>query len=73
MIFHPLYGGVTIHRLEDVDILYTGKPLAAGHRETTGKCFWHMSIVAPYDKKSKDMPLTKKLLIVERLLLSKLP
>ena len=31
MIFHPYYGGVTIHRPEDVDISYTGEPVAAGH------------------------------------------
>ena len=39
MIFHPHYGGVTIHRPEDVNISYTGEPVAAGHRETTGNRF----------------------------------
>ena len=29
----PLYGGVIIHRPEDVDILYTGEPVAVGHIE----------------------------------------
>ena len=73
MIFHPHYGGVTIHRPEDVDISYTGEPVAAGYRETTGQRFWQMPIKAPTEEKSNDMPLTKKLSIVERLLLSKSP
>ena len=40
MIFHPHYRGVTIHRPEDVDISYSGEPVAAGYREITGNCFW---------------------------------
>ena len=70
MIFHSHYGGVTIHRPEDVDILYTAKSVAAGHQETTGNRFWRMPIKALNNKKSSDMPLPKKLLIMERLLLS---
>ena len=73
MIFHPHYGGVTIHRPADVDISYTGEPVAAGYRETTGNRFWRMPIKAPTRKRSNVMPLTKKLSIVEKLLLSKSP
>ena len=73
MIFHPHFEGVTIHRPEDVDISYTGEPVAAGYRETTGHRFWHLPIRAPNKKDPADMPLAKKLSLVERLLLSKSP
>ena len=73
MIFHSHYGGVTIHRLEDVDISYSGEPVAAGYQETTGNRFWRMPIDAPGSTTAKNMRLEKKLALVERLLLSKLP
>ena len=73
MIFHPHYGGVTIHRPEDVDISYNCEPVAAGYRETTGLRFWRMPIKAPAQERSGDMALKKKLSLVERLLLSKAP
>ena len=73
MIFHPHYEGVTIHRPEDVDISYAGKPVAAGYRETTGDGFWRMPITAPQKEGPVDISLAKKLSLVERLLLSKSP
>ena len=73
MIFHPYYGGDTIHRPEDVDILYSSKPVVADYWETTGRGFWQLPIDAPDSTKAKTMRLEKKLALAERLLLSKLP
>ena len=73
MIFHPHYGGVTIHRPEDVDISYSSEPVVAGHRETTGHRYWRLPIDAPDSTKAKTMRLEKKLALAERLLLSKSP
>ena len=47
MIFHPHFGGVTIHKPEDVNIDYTGKPVASDFRERTGHQFWRIPIEAP--------------------------
>ena len=66
MIFHPHIEGVTIHRPEDVDITYKGKPVVTGYCKRTGHKFWRASIEAPQDN-------TPKLLLVDQLLLSKLP
>ena len=55
-----------MHRPEDVDITYKGKPVVTGYCEKSGNKFWRVPIKAPQDK----MP--KKLYLVDRLLLSKL-
>ena len=73
MIFHPHFGGVTIHRPEDVSIDYTGKPVASGFRERTGHRFWRIPIEAPETTETEQMPMSHKLSLVERLLLSKSP
>ena len=73
MIFHPHFGGVTIHKPEDVNIDYTGKPVASGFRERTGHRFWRIPIKAPETPETEQMPMSCKPSIVERLLLSKSP
>ena len=69
MIFHPHYEGVTMHRREDVDITYTGKPVVTGYREQTGHGFWRVPIEAP----KGALNTTKRLSTVDRFLLSKSP
>ena len=69
IIFHPHFEGVTMHRQEDVDIRYTGKPVVTGYRERTGHRFWRVPITAPT---SATQP-PRKLSTVERLMLSKSP
>ena len=73
MIFHPHFGGVTIHKPEDVNIDYTGDPVATGFRERTGHRFWRIPIEAPETPETEQMPMSHKLSLVKRLLLSKSP
>ena len=47
MIFHPGYGGVTMHRPEDVDIVYKAAPRVQGWREHTGERLWHIGLESP--------------------------
>lgn len=56
-----------MHRPEDVEITYIGKPVVTGYREQTDNKFWRVPIEAPQD----EMP--NKLALVDQLLLSKLP
>ena len=58
-----------MHRQEDVDITYTGKPVVTGYREQTGHVFWRVPIEAP----KSALNTTKNFSTVERFLLSKSP
>lgn len=84
MIFHPHYEGVTMHWQEDINIQYTGKPMVIDYCKKTGHCFWGVPIKAPEGatkprrsmaapRVQKQSQATKKLSIVERLMLLKSP
>ena len=64
MIFHPGFGGVTMHRPEDVDIVYKAAPRVQGWRERTGPKLWHVPL---------ELPQPKEPSTVDRLLLSRSP
>ena len=50
MIFHPGFEGVTMHRPEDVDIVYKAAPRVQGWRERTGHKLWHVPLEPPQPK-----------------------
>lgn len=64
MIFHPGHGGVTMHRPEDVDIIYKAEPRVQGSREHTGENLWRIAL---------EPPKTNEPSTVDRLLLSRSP
>ena len=64
MIFHPGFEGVTMHRPEDVDIVYKAAPRVQGWRERTRQKLWHV----PLEPTKPNEPST-----VDRLLLSRSP
>ena len=74
MIFYPHYGGVTIHKPEDVDVSYTGKP---GCRVGLSRKHWELFLAytqyCPNRQQTKRYAIDNKLLLVEYLILSKLP
>ena len=64
MIFHPGFGGVTMHRPEDIDIVYKTAPRVQGWRARTGQKMWHIPLEPPHPPKPSP---------VEKLLLSHSP
>ena len=53
MIFHPGFGGVTMHRPEDIDIVYKSAPRVQGWRACTGHKLWHTPLLSRHTLHSR--------------------